>query len=152
MRRHDDPLSALVRGAVEPLGYEALGVEHLQRPGASGMLRVYIDHPNGITLDDCEAVSRQLSAVLDVEDPIAGQYDLEVSSPGLDRPLFTPEQMARHAGSRAKVKLAVKLAGRRRFEGLILAVTDDALQMQVDGETVSLPLEKIERARLVPEL
>lgn len=151
MHRPDDPLTALVRGAVEPLGYEALGVVHLQRPGGSGLLRVYIDHPDGITLEDCEAVSRQLSAVLDVEDPISGQYDLEVSSPGLDRPLFTPEQIARHVGSRARVKLVGKLDGRRRFEGVIRAVTGAELELEVDGLPVRLPLAQIEGARLVPE-
>lgn len=150
MRSHDDPLTRLITATVTPLGYEALGVEHLQRPGASGVLRVYIDHPNGITLDDCELVSRQLSAALDVEDPIEGQYDLEVSSPGLDRPLFTPAQIARHAGSRARFRLAAKLDGRRRFEGVILAVDQTAVHLEVDGETRALPLADIDGARLVP--
>jgi len=152
MRHRDDDLTALVRASVEPMGYEALGVEHLNRGGGHALLRVYIDHADGITLDDCEAVSRQLSAVLDVEDPISEQYDLEVSSPGLDRPLFTPEQMARHAGSRAQVRLAAKRDGRRRFQGVITAVTEDRLRLEIDGELVDLPLDAIESARLVPEL
>lgn len=152
MRRHDDPLTTLVRGACEPLGYEVLGVEHLQRGGNAALLRVYIDHPDGIRLEDCEAASRQLSAVLDVEDPIAGQYELEMSSPGLDRPLFTPAQLARHVGARATIRLAAKLGGRRRFEGVLLAVDDDQVQLEVAGTAVALPLEQIERARLVPVL
>jgi len=152
MRHRDDELTALVCATVEPMGYEALGIEHLSRGGGHALLRVYIDHPDGITLDDCEAVSRQLSAVLDVEDPIPGQYDLEVSSPGLDRPLFTAEQMARHAGSRAQVRLAAKRDGRRRFEGVIVGVDDDGLALDVDGEVIDLPLESIDTARLVPDL
>ena len=152
MRHRDDELTALVRATVEPMGYEALGVEHLNRGGGHALLRVYIDHADGITLDDCEAVSRQLSAVLDVEDPIPGQYDLEISSPGLDRPLFTPAQMARHAGSRALVRLAVKRDGRRRFEGVIVDVGDDSLRLEVDGEVLELPLASIDTARLVPQL
>ena len=91
MRRANDRLTTLVRSVVEPMGYEALGIEHASAGSAQAVLRVYIDHANGITVDDCEAVSRQLSSVLDVEDPISGHYDLEVSSPGLDRPLFTVE-------------------------------------------------------------
>jgi len=134
------------------MGYEALGVEHLNRGSGHALLRVYIDHADGITLDDCEAVSRQLSAVLHVEDPIPGQYDLEISSPGLDRPLFTPAQMARHAGSRALVRLAVKRDGRRRFEGVIVDVGDDSLRLEVDGEVLELPLASIDTARLVPQL
>jgi len=152
MRHRDDELTALVRATVEPMGYEALGVEHLNRGSGHALLRVYIDHADGITLDDCEAVSRQLSAVLDVEDPIPGQYDLEISSPGLDRPLFTPAQMARHAGSRALVRLAVKRDGRRRFEGVIVDVGDDSLRLEVDGEVLELPLASIDTARLVPQL
>jgi ribosome maturation factor RimP len=152
MRRGDDELTALVRGTVEPMGYEALGVEHLSRGRGHALLRVYIDHADGITLDDCEAVSRQLSAVLDVEDPIPDQYDLEVSSPGLDRPLFTAEQMARYTGSRARVRLAVKRDGRRRFDGVIAGVGDDNLRLEVDGEDIELPLDMIDSARLVPDL
>lgn len=152
LHRPDDALTALVRRVVEPMGYEALGVEHQQRGAGSALVRVYIDHPRGITLEDCEAVSRQLSGALDVEDPIAGQYDLEVSSPGLDRPLFTSEQMARHAGSRARVKLAAKIDGRRRFDGVIVAVEADLLRLETEDGVVALPLAEIDSARLVPEL
>jgi ribosome maturation factor RimP len=144
------------------MGYEALGVEHIAAGGGHAVLRVYIDHPDGITVDDCETVSRQLSGMLDVEDPISGQYDLEVSSPGVDRPLFTIEQMRRHQGQRARIRLDRKLDGRRNFEGEILGVSIDDRWLELaldhaadgtsDGARVQLPLEQIESARLVPDL
>ena len=141
----------LAKYVVEPMGYDLVGVEFLQRGGAGAVLRVYIDHEDGITLDDCSAVSHQLSGVLDVEDPIRGHYDLEVSSPGLDRPLFSVQDYIRFQGRRARIKLAVKLDGRRNFEGLLAGVHDAVLLLEVDGETSSLPLDIIESARLVPE-
>jgi ribosome maturation factor RimP len=141
----------LAKSVVEPMGYDLVGVEFLQRGGAGAVLRVYIDHEDGITLDDCSAVSHQLSGVLDVEDPIRGHYDLEVSSPGLDRPLFSVQDYIRFQGRRARIKLAVKLDGRRNFEGLLAGVHDAVLLLEVDGETSSLPLDIIESARLVPE-
>jgi ribosome maturation factor RimP len=151
MRSADDRLMHLAKSVVEPMGYELVGVEFLQRGGAGAVLRVYIDHEDGITLDDCSVVSHQLSGVLDVEDPIRGHYDLEVSSPGLDRPLFSVQDYRRFQGRRARIKLAVKLDGRRNFEGLLAGVHDAVLLLDVDGETSSLPLDIIESARLVPE-
>lgn len=146
-------LADLARSVVEPMGYELVGVEHLQRGGRQGgaILRVYIDAPGGITLDDCAAVSHQLSGVLDVEDPIQGHYDLEVSSPGLDRPLFGVEHFLRFQGQRAKVRLGTKLEGRRHFEGRLAGVREDRLCLEVAGEIRELPLASIESARLVPE-
>jgi ribosome maturation factor RimP len=105
----------------------------------------------GITLDDCSAVSHQLSGVLDVEDPIAGHYDLEVSSPGLDRPLFTAEQFQRFRGQRVRLKLGVKLEGRRKLEGQIAGLKQDRLLLEAEGETREIPLSTIDSARLVPE-
>ena len=115
------------------------------------MLRVYFDAEQGINLDDCSAVSHQLSGVLDVEDPIPGHYDLEVSSPGLDRPLFGVEHYERFRGRRAKVRLGVKLECRRTFEGLLAGVEGDRLRLEVEGAVRELPLATIESARLVPE-
>jgi ribosome maturation factor RimP len=154
MRRANDRLTTLVETVIEPMGYEALGVEHLGAGSAQAVLRVYIDHPDGITVEDCETVSRQLSGVLDVEDPIIGRYDLEVSSPGLDRPLFTLEQIARHRGKRARVRLAHKLEGRRNFEGEIRGLSADGawLELVLDDAAIQLPVDQIERAHLVPEL
>jgi ribosome maturation factor RimP len=151
MRREESNLTRLARSVTEPLGYELVGVEYFQRGTGGAVLRVYIDAPEGITLDDCAAVSHQLSGVLDVEDPIQGHYDLEVSSPGLDRPLFGAEHFERFRGNRAKVKLSAKLDERRNFEGAIVGVRGDHLLLKVDGELLELPLALIESARLIPE-
>lgn len=152
MRLADTKLTRLVRSVVEPMGYELVGVDYFQRGEAGAVLRVYIDHEGGITLDDCTAVSHQLSGVLDVEDPVPGHYDLEVSSPGLDRPLFTPEHYERFRGQRARVKLSTKLDGRRHFEGVLVGLRDDVVLLEMDGELRELSLAMIESARLVPEL
>jgi ribosome maturation factor RimP len=150
MRSLSEKLTRLIRPVVEAMGYELVGVEYTGHGRQS--LRVYIDHAQGITLDDCTAVSHQVSGVLDVEDPIAGHYDLEISSPGLDRPLFRREDYQRFAGREAKVTLIGKLDGRRRFAGRLQGVEDDDLLMQVDGQVVRLPLDQIDTARLVPDL
>lgn len=151
MLQANPKLSALISAVVEPLGYELVGVELLGL-GRNPVIRVYIDHEKGITVDDCALVSNQLSGQFDLEDPIPGQYELEVSSPGLDRPLFTAAQMERFRGQRARVRLAEKRAGRRNFEGVLCGVHNDALHLALDGgELEPLPLAQIERARLVPE-
>jgi ribosome maturation factor RimP len=146
-----DGLVQLIRGAVEPMGYELVGVEYLSQGRGGSLLRVYIDHVNGITVDDCADVSHQISGVLDVEDPIKENYSLEVSSPGLDRPLFFKEDFERFSGSRVSVKLRVKLHDRRRFEGVLNGVEGDEVLVNVDGEEYALPLDQIDKARLVPE-
>lgn len=152
MRQANPKLTALAQAVVEPLGYELVGVEHIAGAGHA-VVRVFIDREEGITVDDCALVSHQLSGQLDIDDPIPGQYELEVSSPGLDRPLFTAEHMRRFAGQRARVRLAEKQDGRRNFEGVLAGVADEALKLELDdGETLSLPLLSIERARLVPQL
>jgi ribosome maturation factor RimP len=148
----DSSLSRLARRVVEPMGYELVGVEHLQRPSGASTLRIYIDHPDGVTLDDCAAVSHQLSGVLDVEDPLPGHYDLEISSPGLDRPLVYPEHFQRFRGQRIRVKLAEKIEGRRRLEGILLGEQDGVIRLQADGREWELSLSDLELARLVPDL
>lgn len=150
MRRTENGLLPLVASVVEPMGYELVGVEYFPR-GQGAVLRVYIDRERGITLDDCAAVSHQLSGVLDVEDPIPGRYDLEVSSPGLDRPLFQIEHYVRFQGRKAKVRLRVKQDGRRKFEGVLRGVRGASLLLEVEGGLCELPLELIESARLMPE-
>ena len=152
MQHADSALVRLIRSVVEPMGYELVGVQYLQRGSAGAVLRIYIDHEKGITLDDCSAVSRQVSGVLDVEDPVPGHYDLEVSSPGLDRPLFEAAHYERFRGHRARIKLRSKLEGRRVFEGLIEDVSGGSVLLAVDGETHTFELGAIESARLVPEL
>jgi ribosome maturation factor RimP len=115
------------------------------------LLRVYIDRAAGITLDDCARVSHQVSGVLDVEDPITGEYDLEVSSPGLDRPLFSREHFERFGGQRARVTLEAPIEGRRRFTGELGGVRGDAVSVWVDGEEYLLPFDAIASARLTPD-
>ncbi|MCB1724787.1 MAG: ribosome maturation factor RimP [Gammaproteobacteria bacterium] len=144
-------LSTLVRGAVEPLGYELVGVEFLARPKSGHLLRIYIDREQGVGLSDCEKVSHQVGGVLDVEDPIKGDYALEVSSPGLDRPLFEMSHFERFSGQIARVKLHSALNGRSNYKGTIAGVEDGDVVMQVEGEPVRLPFAQIASARLVPE-
>ena len=146
-----EKLLEIVREAVEPLGYELVGVEYLSQGRGGSLLRVYIDHEEGISVDDCAAVSHQLSGVLDVEDPIRENYSLEVSSPGLDRPLFFERDFVRFAGMRASIRLRTKLHDRRRFEGVLRGVQEGKVLVETDGEVASLPLELIDKARLVPE-
>lgn len=144
-------LRTLFEPVVEGLGYELVGVEFISA-GNHSVLRVYIDHDDGIDLDDCTAVSRQVSALLDVEDPIPGQYNLEVSSPGLDRPLFSLAQFEQFVGHSASVDLREKLAGRRRLNGTIEGVRDHSVVLRADEEEYVIPIGAIGKAHLVPEL
>ncbi len=150
MRDDAADLGALLRPTVESMGYEMLGVE-LQRRGKSTRVRVFIDSSRGIDLTDCERVSNQLSGVLDVEDPIAGNYTLEISSPGLDRPLFEPAHYRRFTGARVRVKLVRKQDGHRNYTGRIKQVTDDSVILSMDNTEYSLAFENIRSARIVPE-
>ncbi|HSC48049.1 MAG TPA: ribosome maturation factor RimP [Gammaproteobacteria bacterium] len=143
-------LLGLLEPAVEALGYELVELEFHGQGGGS-LLRLYIDKAAGVTVDDCEQVSRQVSAVLDVEDPLPGAYTLEVSSPGLDRPLRKQADYARFAGRQAKLELALPRAGRRRYTGTLKGLESDAVLIEVDGEMQRLPLAEIAKARLVPE-
>lgn len=143
-------LNALIGPAVEGLGYEFVGAEYMPRRRQS-LLRVYIDNEEGISLDDCARVSDRLSGLLDVEDPIQGAYSLEVSSPGLDRPLFFEEHYDRFRGARVRVKMAVPVAGRRQFKGILDGCRDGAVFLSEDGEEHALPLEDISSARLIPD-
>lgn len=148
-----DRLTELVASAVEPLGYELLGVEYLAQ-GRHSVLRIYIDSPAGINLDDCERASRQVSAVLDVDDPIKGQYTLEMSSPGLDRPLFTAEHFTQFIGHEVKLRLHSPLEGQRRFKALIKGVEDDVIHLTSSetDEEWQISLDNIEKANLLPKL
>jgi ribosome maturation factor RimP len=151
MRQAPEGLVELVERTVTPMGYEVVGVELAGSGPRSRVLRVYIDQEEGITLDDCSAVSHQLSGVLDVADPIREPYSLEVSSPGLDRPLFSAAHFARFAGHRARIRLARLLDNRRKLVGVLRGVRDDRVLVEVEGEVVEVPLADVESARLVPE-
>jgi ribosome maturation factor RimP len=145
-------LRQLVSRAVDALGYELVGVELLSRGKQGQLLRVYIDSADGVGLGDCERVSHQVSGLLDVEDPIRGDYVLEVSSPGLDRPLFELEHFVRFVGQTARIRLHSAENGRSNYRGVIRAVEGDDIIVEVDGDTVRLPFRNIASARLVPAL
>jgi len=145
-----EKLHALIAPVAEGLGYELVGVEYLPQ-GKHSLLRIYIDQEEGITLDDCEQVSRQISAVLDVEDPVNGQYNLEISSPGLERPLFVEEHYARFAGNRVFVRTSFPLDGRRKFEGVLKGVDGEDVVVEIEEETFRIPLVQIDKAHLIPD-
>ncbi len=145
----DKQLTELLQPLVEQLDYEFVGLEY--QTGGHALLRVYIDRPNGITVDDCAAVSREIGALMDVHDPIKTEYQLEVSSPGLDRPLFTPVQFERFAGQPVQLTIASPVAGRRKFKGTIARVEDDQIVISQDGEEVTINHSNVMKARLVPQ-
>ena len=144
-----DKLIGLLEPPLQALGYELVDVE--ARIGGNGLLRIYIDQDGGIDLEDCERVSRQISAFLDVEEPIPGSYRLEVSSPGLDRPLRTMAHFERFTGHEAKVKLTGPVEGRRNFKGRLCGVENEDILIDVDGRRWTLPLADVAAAHLVPE-
>lgn len=141
-------LQELIAPVVENLGLELWGIEYLPQ-GKHSVLRVYIDSQNGITMEDCERVSRQLSAVLDVEEPVSGHYSLEVSSPGLDRPLFTHQQYQRYCGQLVQVRVRRPINGRRRFVGTLQEASEDSLTLNVEGEVMTVPFAEVDKGNLV---
>lgn len=149
-------IAALLAPTVRALGLELLGAEYLPAPGGA-VLRLYIDVPEAeagernVGIEDCERASREVSAQLDVEDPISGHYTLEVSSPGLERPLFGAAQFARFAGEAAKVALKLPQDGRRRLQGRILRVDGEQVAFDVDGNEFVVAVDNIDKARLVPD-
>lgn len=149
-------IAALLAPTVQALGLELLGAEYLPSPGGA-VLRLYIDVPENeaaecnVGIEDCERVSREVSAQLDVEDPISGHYTLEVSSPGLERPLFDAAQFARFTGAAAKVALKLPLDGRRRLQGTILRVDGNEVAFDVDGHELVVAVDNIDKAKLVPD-
>jgi ribosome maturation factor RimP len=165
-------ITTLLAPTVAALGLELLGIEYLPSPGGA-VLRLYIDvpgdgdgdtpatdagaaegeapAPRGVTVEDCEAVSREVSAQLDVADPISGNYTLEVSSPGLERPLFALAHFERFAGETAKVGLKLPQDGRRKLTGEILRVDGDTVVFALDGAEFQVAFDNIDRARLVPD-
>jgi len=156
-----DEIAALLSPTVVALGLELLGIEYLPAPGGA-TVRLYIDVPQAeagrddeaprlVGIEDCESVSREVSAQLDVEDPITGNYTLEVSSPGLDRPLFGAAQFQRFIGETAKVTLKLPQDGRRRLQGKILRVQDQAIVFALDGGEFEAAAGNIEKGRLVPD-
>ncbi len=147
-----DRLEMLLAPLVDDLGYEYVGIEYSSNP-KNRVLRLYIDRSgDGVNLEDCETVSREVSALLDVEEPIPGQYTLEVSSPGVERPLFTAEHFRAHVGEQARVQMLVPVDGRRKFKGTIVSVDDGMVCLEVDDRQWMLPLAEVGKARLAPDL
>ncbi|MGE0384578.1 MAG: ribosome maturation factor RimP [Gammaproteobacteria bacterium] len=147
MRAGPTKLETLLEPTIVGLGYELVGIEQLTQSGQT-VLRIYIDGAAGIQLADCERVSRQVGAVLDVEDPIRGPFTLEVSSPGLDRPLFRPEHFDRFAGAQVRISLAQPWQGRRRLRGRLCGRAGAEIIIDEDGTELHVPYAAIERARL----
>lgn len=143
-------LTKLLQPLVEDLGYEFVGLDFGNDPKNPALV-IYIDQQSGIAVEDCEKVSREAASLLDVEDPIPGHYNLEVSSPGLDRPLFTPEQYQQFAGEVVRISLFAPEEGRRKFKGTILGIEDGRVKLKLDGSEVALVMSNIAKARLVPD-
>jgi ribosome maturation factor RimP len=150
LRRDLTHLWELFEPVVNGMGFELIEIEHFPNP-KHGVLRLYIDKPEGVVIEDCSEVSRQISALIDVEEPVSGQFNLEVSSPGLDRPLRRLKDFQRFVGSQVKLKTMRPLDGQRNFKGRLLQADEDVLVIETDAEELSLPMNAIEKARIVPE-
>ena len=148
----NEQLEALIEPVVTGLGCELWGVERLAQ-GKYSLLKIFIDADKGIDVEDCARVSRQVSSLLDVEDPFKGKYTLEVSSPGLDRRLFKLEQFEVFKGARVKLRLRKPYEGRRKFIGLLCGIEDeDVVLRSDDDEEILFPFAEIERANIIPEI
>jgi ribosome maturation factor RimP len=143
-------LQEMLEPVVQSLDCQLWGIDYISQ-GRHSTLRVYIDREEGVTVDDCAAVSHQISGILDVEDPINGEYTLEVSSPGMDRPLFTLEQFKSFAGHKVQIKLRVPFDGRRNFKGILNGVEGEDILLVVDDEEFLLPIDLIDRAQVIPQ-
>lgn len=150
MASRQEQLAALIEPVVESLGCVLWGLEYMSQ-GRHSTLRIFIDGENGVSLENCEAVSRQVSSVLDVEDLIMGEYTLEVSSPGTDRPLYTLEQFKRYVGEQVAIRLRIPFEGRRKFAGLLSGVEGDDVRVVVDDYEYLLPIESIDKANIIPQ-
>jgi len=150
MKQAPEQLLKLIEPVVEGLGYECVGVEYNSHP-KHGLLRIFIDSTQGVGMDDCTQVSHQVSGVLDVEDPIAGEYNLEVSTPGLNRPLFKIGQFEQFVGHIVQVNLFKPVEGRRNIKGLIEKVEGDDVYLQQDGQVYKVPFQAMSKARLEPD-
>lgn len=148
MAKFEQKLTELLRPAVEETGKTLLGVEYISA-GNNSILRLFIDHVNGIDVDDCAEVSRQVGAILDVEDPISSEYSLEVSSPGVDKPLFEIEHFQSVIGEIVNVKLSIPLNGRRKFKGPLVAIENNNLIIEVDSIDYELSIGNVDKANLV---
>ncbi len=148
MAKFEQKLTDLLRPAVEETGKTLRGIEYISA-GNNSVLRLFIDHENGINVDDCAEVSRQVGAILDVEDPISSEYSLEVSSPGVDCPLFEMAHFQEVIGETINVRLSMPLNGRRKFKGPLVAIENDNLIVEVDSIDYELAISNVDKANLV---
>jgi ribosome maturation factor RimP len=148
LAKFEQKLTELLRPAVEETGKSLLGIEYISA-GNNSILRLFIDHENGIDVDDCAEVSRQVGALLDVEDPISSEYNLEVSSPGVDRPLFEISHFQAVIGEIVNIKLSIPLNGRRKFKGPLVAIENNNLIIEVDSIDYEMPIGNVDKANLV---
>lgn len=153
MRKIDPILQEKLNKLISSMGYELVGCEFTPQ-GRQILFRIYIDAQNGVKVDDCSLVSRQVSAMLDVEDPIPSRYILEVSSPGLDRPLFNIDQFRQHVGRRVKLKLSTHVDERRQYKGILQRVEEDKIVLLTDDTKVEvvLPFSAIDKANIVADV
>jgi ribosome maturation factor RimP len=149
MTSRERQLERVLGPTIESLGCRIWGIELLSQ-GKHALLRIYIDRDDGVSIDDCERVSKQVSAVLDVENPIDSSYTLEVSSPGMDRLLFKPEHYAQSVGERVDLRLGAPEQGRRRVIGEMTQYAGEAVTVDVDGTPFVVQLANVQRARVVP--
>ena len=141
-------IEAILEPGAQALGFDIVAVE--MAGGDRAILRVYIDKKGGVTIDDCAKASQQFSAILDVEDPISNRYTLEVSSPGLDRPLAKPSHFQAVVGQEVKLRMASSIEGRRRFKGHLLEANEESIRINVEGQELELAFVDMDKARLVP--
>lgn len=151
MATREETIRKIVEPVVTALGFQLWGIEYLGQ-GRHTLLRVYLDKEGGIDIEDCAEASRHISSILDVEDPISSEYTLEVSSPGLDRLLFTLEQMKAYVGSTLKLRLTENFEGRRNFSGILKDVVNDEVVLVADGSELIFPYELVEKANIVTPL
>ncbi|MDM3871294.1 ribosome maturation factor RimP [Porticoccus sp. W117] len=149
MNAKSEQLRQLFEPVVDALGCQLWGLELLPQ-GKHMLLRIYIDKADGVGVEDCERVSRQVSSLLDVEDPISGEYTLEVSSPGADRPLYTLAQCEQFIGESVSIKLRFPYEGRRNFKGLLKGVEDGDVVVEVDNHEYLFPFDGVEKANIIP--
>ena len=143
-------LHALIEPVVAAMGFELWGIDHISQ-GKHSRLVIYIERESGVSVEDCADISRQVSAVMDVEDPIPGEYRLEVSSPGMARPLSSLDHFIRYQGHQVAPKLRVAFDGRRKYQGLLAGVEGDEVLLQLEGEEYCFPIESIDSAHVVPQ-
>ena len=151
MATKDQQIAGMLETTIEAMGFELWGVEYLSQ-GRHSVVRVYIEAQNGITVDDCAAVSSQVGSLFDVEDPITGEYTLEVSSPGMDRLLFKLDQYPAYVGETVELRLRSAFEGRRKFKGILQGIEGEDVVVRVDDHEYLLPFSAIEKARIQPSI